>query len=266
MRLRRPSWFAVALTLVGVLVFVRLGIWQLHRAVEKEHLLQRFADASHTPLVNFSSLSTPLPAHRYPHVRVHVRYLVSHVYELDDQIHGDRQGVQVFTPALVLATCTDGAPCHPASSRVLLVDMGFLPRQNGMRSLPDLPPLKSREAVLTGLYAPPPPTGLRLGGNALTKQDTWPKLTTFIDLNQIGADLNRPVYSRILLLDHDPSAPYIREWKPQTMPPARHRAYAFQWFSFAAVAVAIFVILHRRGEDDVVDDDGDEDSDEHDRT
>lgn len=265
MRLRRPSWFAVVLTVVGVLVFVRLGIWQLDRATQKEQLAQRFANASHAPLVDFSNLPKSLEAQRYPHVRVHVRYLAKHVYMLDDQIHGDRQGVQVFTPALVRATCASGTPCSPASSRVLLVDMGFLPRQNGMRSLPDLPPLKSTDAQVSGLYAPPPPAGLRLGGNALARQSTWPKLTTYLDLQQVGADLDRPVYPRILLLDHDPSVPYIRAWKPQTMPPARHRAYAFQWFSFAAAAVAIFVILHRRGADDVVDDDKDEDSDEHDR-
>jgi surfeit locus 1 family protein len=30
------------------------------------------------------------------------------------------------------------------------------------------------------------------------------------------------------------------------MPPARHRAYAFQWFTFAAAAVVMFVVLHRK--------------------
>jgi len=39
--LRRPTWFAVALTVVGVLAFVRLGIWQLDRADEKDELLRR---------------------------------------------------------------------------------------------------------------------------------------------------------------------------------------------------------------------------------
>jgi cytochrome oxidase assembly protein ShyY1 len=29
------------------------------------------------------------------------------------------------------------------------------------------------------------------------------------------------------------------------MTPARHRAYAFQWFSFALAAVAILLVLNR---------------------
>ena len=41
--LRRPTWFAVALTVVGVLAFVRLGVWQLDRADEKDELLRRYA-------------------------------------------------------------------------------------------------------------------------------------------------------------------------------------------------------------------------------
>ena len=31
-----------------------------------------------------------------------------------------------------------------------------------------------------------------------------------------------------------------------SMPPARHRAYAFQWFAFAVAAVVILLVLHRK--------------------
>jgi cytochrome oxidase assembly protein ShyY1 len=30
------------------------------------------------------------------------------------------------------------------------------------------------------------------------------------------------------------------------MPPARHRAYAFQWFSFALAVVVILLVLNRK--------------------
>jgi cytochrome oxidase assembly protein ShyY1 len=39
------------------------------------------------------------------------------------------------------------------------------------------------------------------------------------------------------------------------MPPARHRAYALQWFSFAIAAVVMFVVLHRVRRDDAPDED-----------
>jgi cytochrome oxidase assembly protein ShyY1 len=52
----------------------------------------------------------------------------------------------------------------------------------------------------------------------------------------------------VLALDADPAAVYQREHPCDvtSMPPARHRAYAFQWFSFAVAVLAIFLVLHRK--------------------
>lgn len=246
MKLRRPSWFAVVLTLVGVLLFVRLGFWQLQRAVEKDRLLARFAEAAAQPLRDFDATAGDPAASAFPHLRAHGRYLRDRAYVLDDQIRHGRPGVVVYVPFL---------PCHDEDcvngvGRVLLLGMGFIARNPGDRELPVLPPLPSGEVDVEGLYLPPPGGGLRLGGDALLQQEGWPKLTTFIDLDAIGRDLDRHLYPRVLLLDADPAVPYLRAWTPEVMPPARHRAYAFQWFSFAIAALVIFLVLHRVREDD----------------
>ncbi|MDA3913291.1 SURF1 family protein [Oleiagrimonas sp.] len=242
MRFRRPSLFAVLLTLAGVAFFVRLGIWQLDRASEKEVLLHRFATAVRAPIRDFASVQRGALPHRYPHLVVSGHYLTGHKYMLDDQVHDHRDGVQVYA-----VFQPDGR------QRLLLVDLGFLPREGAYQKLPQLLPLKPGAVQIKGIYAPPPPPGLKLGGNALAKQKAWPKLTTYIDMRQISHDLHAPVYPRVLLLDPDPSTAYVRQWTPTFMPPARHRGYAFQWFTFAFAAVVIFVILHRKrdnGEDD----------------
>ena len=233
-RLRRPSWWAVLLTLAGVAVFVRLGVWQLHRADYKEHLLDLFATTATAPLVPFADVAHGVSEHSYPHVRVQGHFIRGHDYLLDDQTHANRLGVEVYAPFAVAG-----------SDRVLLVDLGFLPRTR-TRDLPHLPPLKRGDTVLTGLYAKPPRPGLKMGGNQLPGQDGWPKLSIYISLDEIGADLGERLFPRVLLLDPDPSVAYMRQWVPDTMPPSRHRAYAFQWFTFALAAIAIFVILHRR--------------------
>ncbi|GAB3023656.1 MULTISPECIES: SURF1 family protein [Oleiagrimonas] len=243
MGLRRPSWFAVLLTLVGVMFFVRLGIWQLHRAAEKEVLLRRFATAASAPIQDFSTVQRGALPERYPHLQVRGHFVPGRSYMLDDQNHGHRPGVQVY------------APFRPDGyARLVLVDLGFLPREGPDLKLPQLPPIKPGETTLRGIYVPPPAAGLKLGGDALKKQQTWPKLTTYIDLNQIATDLDAKLYPRALLLDPDPAAAYVREWTPGFMPPARHYGYAFQWFAFAVAALAIFVILHRK-KDETGDDD-----------
>jgi surfeit locus 1 family protein len=243
-RLRRPSWFAVALTVVGIVFFVRLGVWQLHRAAEKEVLLRRFATAASAPVKDFASVQRGALPQSYPHLEVHGHFVAGRVYLLDDQSHAGRPGVAVYAPFRA-----DG------HARLLLVDMGFLPREGAELDLPQLPPFKSGPVTLKGIYAPPPAAGLKLGGNALAKQGKWPKLTTYIDMEQIAGDLRAKLYPRVLLLDPNPAEAYVRQWMPGFIPPARHRGYAFQWFAFAVAAVAIFVILHRKTETETGDDD-----------
>lgn len=234
MRLRRPTWWAVVLTLAGAAIFVRLGIWQLHRADYKEHLLQLFATAASAPRVPFATVEHGVSDNVYPHVGVHGRFVPDRYYLLDDKTHANRLGVEVYAPFKV-----------QGSARWLLVDLGFLPRTRDNK-LPHLPPLASGEVDIEGLYAKPPREGLKLGGNRLPKQAQWPKTSIYIDLGQIGTDLGRKLFPRVLLIDPDPATVYVRQWVPDTMPPSRHRAYAFQWFTFAVAAIAIFLILHRR--------------------
>jgi surfeit locus 1 family protein len=97
---------------------------------------------------------------------------------------------------------------------------------------------------------PPPPTGLEMGGDALARQVRWPKSSIFLDPVQIARDLGRPLYPRVLALDADPASIYVRvhALDLSSMPPARHRAYAFQWFSFALAVVVILLALNRRRE------------------
>jgi cytochrome oxidase assembly protein ShyY1 len=233
-RLRRPSLFAVVLTLGGIAAFVALGIWQLHRAQEKEMLLARFAQAARAPVQPFAGVADAPPLTIYPHICVRGRYASHRIYILDDRLHGGQLGVNVFVPFI-----------PDQGDRELLVNEGFLPRQGPQEALPDLPPLPAGEVVLTGLYAPPPLPGLKLGGNPLTRESAWPKLLTFIDLRALAGDLHQPLYPRVLLLDSDPASPYLRQWTPDVMPPSRHRAYALQWFTFALAALVIFFIMHR---------------------
>lgn len=236
MRMRRPSVFAVLLTLAGVAAFCALGAWQLRRAAYKETVLARFDRAAAAPLVDLASAVGDRGSDAYPHVRVTGELDGRQVYLLDDQMRSGRLGVMVFVPF---------AP-RGGSGQVLLVNLGFLAKMGpDSTSLPELPPIPAGPVTLTGIYAPPPLPGMKLGGNPLTRQKTWPKLVTFIDMHEIAADLRAQVYPDVLLTDPDPHTAYIRSWTANVMLPVQHRAYALQWFTFAAAAIAIFLVLHR---------------------
>jgi cytochrome oxidase assembly protein ShyY1 len=224
------------LTAAGALLFIRLGMWQLHRADFKEALLRRYAASSSAPVQDFSAVARAPLADGFPRVKASGRYLIDRAYLLDNPQHDERGGVEVFVP---LALHDD--------PRLLLVDLGFLPG-NGTGQAPQLPALPTGKVSLQGLYVPPPPTGFEMGGDALTGQSRWPKKTIFLDPAQVARDLGRQLYPRVLALDADAASIYVRVHALDfsSMPPARHRAYAFQWFSFAIAAVVILLVLNRK--------------------
>lgn len=238
-RWRWPSWFAVVLTLAGIALFVRLGIWQLDRADEARRLLATFDAAPKAALEDFAGVRTAPPADRYPHVRLRGRFLGDRGWLRDEQVRDGRLGVEAYA-----AFAVDNGDAPGGSGEALLVDRGWIAWSHERGTQPVLPPLAEGEVTLTGVYAPFPGNGIRVGGNALARQSAWPKLTLAIDANEIAADLQRPLLPRVLLLDADAASGFARSWTPSVMPPERHRGYAVQWFAFAVAAIVIFILLH----------------------
>lgn len=229
------------LTVAGALLFVRLGVWQLDRADFKEALLRRYAASAVAPVQAFDPVAASPPADAFPRVQLRGHYLADRLYLLDNPKHDERGGVEVFAPF------EPSASMRHARAPLLLVDLGFL-SGNGTDQAPQLPPLPTGEIALEGIYTPPPPTGFEMGGDALARQTHWPKTSIFLDPTQVARDLGRPLYPRVLALDADPASIYVRvhTLDLSAMPPARHRAYAFQWFTFALVAVILLLVLNRR--------------------
>ncbi|HSC10443.1 MAG TPA: SURF1 family protein [Rhodanobacteraceae bacterium] len=233
-RWKRASWFAIALTAGGVLLFVRLGEWQLDRARGAQELLDAFGAAQHAPFEDFSAVAAAPPAARFPHVRVSGRFIAGRGYLRDEQVRDGKVGVEAI----------DAFAVDDGGAALLLVDRGWVAWTRSAGAGPALPALPDGEISLAGVYAPFPGSGMQVGGNALAAQKTWPKLTLALDPAAISADLDRPVQPRLLLLDPDAASGFVRTWTPAVMPPARHQAYAFQWFAFALASLILFVALH----------------------
>lgn len=237
-RWQRPTAFAVLLTAFGIAGFIALGIWQLERAAGKQRLLERYSELAHQAPVAFDSVRSVTDELRYPHVYIRGHYLPDRGYLLDEQPHGEDIGVQV-----IAVFAGDG------EDKLLLVDRGWVPWSHAPGTLPKYPPVPTGNLDLKGIYAAYPGTGLRIGGNALVREAAWPKLTLYLDRADLAADLGKPVFARMLLLDPDTDSGFAREWKPNVLPPQRHQAYAVQWFGFAIVALLIFISMHWKKED-----------------
>ena len=56
--------------------------------------------------------------------------------------------------------------------------------------------------------------------------------------------MQKAVYPFIIRLDKQDTYGFVREWETVSMLPARHLAYALQWFAMAFVILIIFVALN----------------------
>ncbi|MBP8098594.1 MAG: SURF1 family protein [Arenimonas sp.] len=235
----------IALALAVVAGFFSLGRWQLHRAAEKQQMLDAVTAALGRKQAMPLSAAADADSEGYAWASGRGHFLDTPALLLDNQRRDDAVGVRVF------------GVFKPEQGRALLVDLGWLPVP-GNRQLP-LASLPTGEQALVGLLAPPPSTGLPLGpafvitdnegravaqGAAVRAQDQ-PWLLTRVDLAALAAGLQVPLAPRVLRLDPALPLGYARDLDvlPNTVPPERHRGYALQWFGLALATIVITLLL-----------------------
>lgn len=227
LRLQAPSIWAWLLLFAGLALFVSLGLWQHGRAEFKRERIERWtlaqqapaqpwrADSSHFRPVSVEGDVLPMP------------------YLLDNQIRDSRVGIEVFVPMR-------------SDHGVLLLALGWLPYPGGSRIPPTLPELPVGRVELHGIWSPPPAHGIRMG-RGWSQVPDHPKLMPYFALDEIAADAELDLADGVLRVEPDPGVAYRRDWNPvDAMPPERHLAYAWQWWSLAVAIVGVFVFVHLR--------------------
>jgi surfeit locus 1 family protein len=225
------SWFMIALTLLAVFGFIRLGLWQWHRADAKRNIAAAF-EAGNAGVRDLGGDTTAaLP--RFTQVRVHGRYDGAHQFLIENLSHDGQPGYEVLTP-LVL---DDG--------RTLIVNRGWTPLTASRRQLPQIALEPGvADLTLTGRLDALPVAGIALGRQPPGPDAPWPKLTSFPTMADLSDALGRPLEARQLLLDAREPLGYVRDWHPTGFGPERHVAYAVQWWGFAAVALVLCARLN----------------------
>ena len=226
------SWPMTLLTCAAVVLFVGLGRWQWQRAERSRALTQQFAQLSASPLALGNHSIGSLP--RYSTVQVQGHYDTQHQFLLENISHDGEPGYDVLTPLRL------------ADGRSLIINRGWIPLTASRAQLPHVlfePPPALR---LTGRLDNLPVPGISLGHAAPSPGPQWPKLTSFPTLQDLAVALQTPLEPRQLLLDAREPFGYARDWHPGGLTADRHVGYAVQWWAFAALALALYVLLNRK--------------------
>jgi surfeit locus 1 family protein len=171
-------------------------------------------------------------------VRVAGEFDADHQFLLDNISHGGAPGYEVLTPLQL----GDG-------SRIL-VDRGWVPFSGYREQLPDLTLDAAAPPFLTGRLSRLPVAGLAAGRVPPPVEGTWPRVTSFPDMEQLAEALGMPLPPVLLLLDADSGPGYLRDWQPPGISPERNFSYAVQWWSFALLALLMLVGLNLKRKHD----------------
>ncbi|MFM1886385.1 MAG: hypothetical protein RL026_1542 [Pseudomonadota bacterium] len=222
-RWRRPfPWGWLLVSAVAALLFAGLGAWQWGRGQGRE---AAWAASEREAVTDVRGV-----------------LLADRQILLDNITRDGRAGYEVLTPLV------------DADNRLWLINRGWIPFSGYRDRLPEisLPPehvgatvsLRGRRAALpvAGIASPVP--------SAPAVAATWPRVLSFPQWPELEAALGRPTDRLMLHLAQDSGPGYERNWPRTGVPPERHFAYAIQWWSFAALALALFVLLNLRKPDE----------------
>jgi surfeit locus 1 family protein len=217
---------AIGAALAGIAVTVSLGNWQLRRAEEKISNERAWSAAQASAPVNlrgasdFASVTGDLP-HR---VRVRGRFEHERTIWLDNRALAGRAGFFVVTPLRLQGTEVR-----------LLVSRGWAPRDPAERTR--LPAIGRPDGVVEI-------EGMAVHGTPRVLQFTdahdgpiWQNL----DVERLQRELGAPVAPFVLQQTSELDDGLDRHWAAPASGVDRHRGYAFQWFSLAALLAVITV-------------------------
>ncbi|GAB3379801.1 SURF1 family protein [Lysobacter fragariae] len=230
------------LAVLAMALFVRLGIWQAHRAVEKQAMLDAVAQVlQERRAVPLAKAADATRMHAYDWAEGEGTFDARGPLWLDNQQRDGRAGVhayRIFVP--------EGAG-GPGAGAPLLVDLGWLPLPAN-RAMPAIA-LPSGRVTVRGLLVAPPSPGLRLGSGIARQDDGW--VLTRVEPAVIAANtgLSVPLAPRVLRLDPAMPLGYERDLTllANTLPPEKHRGYSVQWFALAiAVLVTALILTFRK--------------------
>lgn len=221
----RPGWIPSLAAAGFVALCIALGNWQARRAEEKLEAGRLADEAARGPVLQVPAGRVEAAGFERRRVAARGTFAARDTFFLDNKVLRGAAGYQVVTPFK-----PEGA------GAAVLVDRGWIAA--GDRSkLPDVP---TPEGVRTieGVAVVPSSRFLELGVDV----DTG-KLRQNLVLAREEKRLGLTLQPFVIQQTGDTADGLARVWERPDTGVDRHRSYALQWYSFAALAAVLYVAL-----------------------
>ena len=222
-------------TLLGMALFVYLGLWQSGKGDRLQAVLdQRAARHALGPVPVGAALVDAAQLQDAP-ITVRGVYEPQWQFYLDNRQENDLPGVHVITPLKINGSDTR-----------ILINRGWVGWTQGRGVLPVVA-TPAGQVQITGLASVPSTKKFFLMPE---RPEASNKLVPRLDLARFAAQLGQPLQPVVLLQDSTDAADgLVRHWAPPENRVGMHRGYAFQWFGMALALLVFFGVASLRKKD-----------------
>ncbi len=214
-------WLVVTVLVFSVLV--KLGFWQSARALEKEQRLLQIAKLTTQRAISLEQVLALADkdndfrdVNDFP-VFIAGEFDKNQVFLLDNQVDKGRLGYRAYQVAV-------------SNQYAVLVNLGWLQGSINRQELPKVAALEGRHQLKGNIRLIE--VGILLQEQEFS-QVQWPLRVLQIELDKFSSLIGRQLLPFVVYLDKNEAKGFKKNWQPIVMPPEKHRAYAFQWFSLA---------------------------------
>ncbi len=226
-----PIMLIVAICMV--LGMLRLGVWQLGRADEKQAILDQVLERAAAPALTPAALLRNTPMQRwvgdlrFQAVTVQGQYLADQSILIDNQVLNKQGGYQLITPMQI-----------SDAEQIIMISRGWLAAGATRQDLPDFDTPNGLVTITGRLNLPPAQPPLWKEGFDVNEGTVW----QYLPIDQYAMQINASVLPLVVELAPENAGSEGLKVHWQTINDtwvAKHKGYAFQWF---AMAVAFFVV------------------------
>ncbi len=228
----RPYGWPLALAAAACAAGIALGNWQTRRAEEKRALGAEVDQALKAAPIEISTTLVESRNLILKRVAAHGEFVAERTLFLDNKIRHGRVGYEVLTPLRL-----------SRSALHVLVNRGWVEASPSRDVLPQVR-TPAGETRVEGLALERLPHALQL------QENTQGRVRQNVDLGAFAADTGLALQPIVIEQRSAAADGLLREWPRPDSGIERHQSYALQWYSLAALAVVLAVVLTFRRDPD----------------
>ena len=237
----KPSWMGALTTLLCVLLFIKFGLWQYNKAVQKQNIHMAYDKAATGEAINFplSKLDkNAINSWKFKKVVVTGIYDTRYQYLLDNQVEGTQAGYHVISPLKI-----------ENSSQFVLINRGWILGKNTHTDLPEFKTPIGKQVVVGQVWVPSAKIFSLENKNDSTQRfknnnPVLPMVWQNMDMIKYQQMVPFSVSPLLIKLDqHSQAGGFIRNWQIPAERITTNMGYAYQWFGFALASILIFFYM-----------------------